>query len=113
MQLQCDAVKVRPAQVRASNFWLCVLQVQLEFDTLKAQPLKMNPLEAAGLQIQLAAASKIPDSHAAAPLPGTSIRSLLQDMGLQVCFSGPQTASMSAYSQHVLRAPCISHGCVM
>ena len=103
--------------------------MQLEFDALKAQPLKMTPLEADGLQIQLAAASKIPDSRAAAPLPGTSIRSLLQDMGLQVwpfkphhaplqhsaCAlpTLPMTSSMSLVMTHILRQDVGLQNCLL
>jgi len=52
---------------------------------VKSQPLKSS-LEVIGAQVKLEAAS-IGPATAAPPLPGCSVRSLLQDMGLQVHLS--------------------------
>ena len=49
---------------------------------VKSQPLKSS-LEVIGAQVKLEAASISPATTASA-LPGCSVRSLLQDMGLQV-----------------------------
>lgn len=81
------------------------LQVQLEMDTLKQQPLKMNPLEAAGLQIKLEAASKSPPSTPLAPLPGTSVRALLQDIGLHVSLLCPSRARKTTITPSCQAAP--------
>lgn len=61
------------------SFWL---QVQQEMNLVKSQPLKSS-LEVIGAQVKLEAASISPATTAPA-LPGCSVRSLLQDMGLQV-----------------------------
>ena len=67
------------------------LQVQQEMSLVKSQPLKSSEplkssLETVGAQVKLEAAT-ITVVSPGASLPGCSVRSLLNDMGLQVRFN--------------------------
>ncbi|DBA81613.1 hypothetical protein WJX77_010729 [Trebouxia sp. C0004] len=87
-QKEISAARVREVEVQlgtAQNSLkserLLLQQVQQEMNLVKSQPLKSS-LEVIGAQVKLEAASIGPATTAPA-LPGCSVRSLLQDMGLQ------------------------------